>query len=142
MPDEEGKTFMPVEVGDWDAAVEASEKILVPAHYKVVIKDWQHGQGPKAQYISWQLATLDCPDPDDNDTPLWHNTPIDGRGFRIFVKFMQALGQRVEGGAVTPEMCNSLVGLELTVETGVSVNPNTGEDRAEVKQVIAAVNGV
>ena len=134
---EENKSFMPVDAGDFDEAAEKADKVLVPGQYKVVIKDWSHGQGEKAQYIAWQLSTLECPDPDDNDFPLWQNTPIEGRGLRMFIKWLQALGQRWEGGQITPELCDSLIGLELTVETGVSTNPNTGEPRAEVKRPIA-----
>jgi hypothetical protein len=137
---DEGKSFMPVDVGDFDSAAEAADKVLVPSQYSVSIKDWRHGQGPKAQYISWQLSTVNCPDPEDNDFPLFYSTPIEGRGQRMLVKFLQAVGQKWEGSQITPEFCDSLIGLELMIET--SIENWEGADRARVKKVLAPVNAV
>ena len=140
MPEEEGIMFNPVEVGDFDDAVEKANKQLIPAVYRVRIEKAKHGQGDKAQYINWQLNTLDCPDPEDNDFTLFHITPIEGRGFRIFTDFCQALGVRWEGGSVTPDFIQSCYGLELNVET--SIEEYEDKPQTRVKKVVAAIAAV
>jgi hypothetical protein len=138
MVDEGSKAFMPVDVADYDAAVEKADYVLVPGEYKVTIEDWNHGQGAKAQYIAFKLKTLDAPNPDDNGITLTLFAPIEGAGFSIFTRFCQAVGQKWEGRQVTPEFCDSVIGSELMVET--SLETYQGEERAKVKKCIAAAN--
>jgi hypothetical protein len=140
MADEESKSFMPVDVDEYDAAVDKADYVLVPGEYKVTIEDWEHKQGPKCQYILFKFKTLDCPNPDDNGIPLSLIAPIEGAGFNIFTRFCQAVGQKWEGRQVTPEFCDSVVGLELNVETSIETYMEV--DRAKVKRCIAASNMV
>lgn len=134
--------FDPVEIGDWDEAVEKANKVLIPGEYRVRIQSAKHDTGPKARYLGWRLETIDCPDPEDNGIILFYNTPIEGRGFSMFTDFCQALGVRCEGGAVTPDFVKSLYGSELTVETSITQNPNTKKDQSNVKSVVAAIGTV
>lgn len=132
----ENKTFMPVDVGTFDEAEEKANYILPPGQYKVRINNWGHGQGAKAQYVYWDLHTIDCPDVADNDQFLRLYTPIEGPGFNIYTNFCRAVGVKWEGTQITPEFCNSLVGSELEVET--SIENYMGDDRPKVKNTIAA----
>ena len=114
----------------------------MPDVYRARIDSVQHKQGPKAQYLGWRLKTIDCVDPDDNDYTLFFNTPIEGRGLGMFTDFCTACGVRWEGGVITPDFVNSLKGLELNVETSITVNPNTGKDQTNVKKCVAQIDAV
>lgn len=142
MADEmEGAAFTPVEVGDFDEAVEEDNKVLAPGMYQATIMGWKHSYGKtekKTQYIGWRLETVNCPDPEDNGYTLWYNTPIEGRGKSMLIRFCQALGQRWEGDAFTPDFCDSLIALEVTVETAITTYNN--KQRCEIRRAIASGN--
>ena len=135
-----------MQVGDFDETEEKLNKLLPPDVYRVRTHSARHGQGPKAQYLNWRMDTIDCPDPDDNGTPLYHITPIEGKGLRIFIDFCRACGVKWEGGVITPDFVEGLYGLELSIETGIEdyQGPNDAEPvpRVRVKKVVAAVNTV
>ena len=137
---EEALSFNPVEVGDFEEALETANKILVPGVYRTRIVKATHGQGPKSQYLMWQLETLDCQDPEDNGQMLFYITPIEGRGFNIFTDFCQALGVKWEGRQITPEFAESVYGLEVNVETGIEEYEK--KPRARVKKIIPASDSV
>lgn len=132
----ENKTFMPVDVPTYDEAEAKADYILPPGQYKVRLDDWGHGQGAKAQYVYWDMRTIDCPATEDNEQFLRLYTPIEGPGFNIFTNFCRSVGVKWEGGQITPEFCNNLMGSELEVET--SIENFQGDDRAKVKSTIAA----
>ena len=140
MAEESALTFDPVEVGDFDEAEEKANRVLVPAQYNTKIVKATHGQGDKAQYLRWQLETLDCEDPEDNGFMLWHSTPIEGRGIGILIDFCNALGVKWPEGQVTPEWVEEQYGSELTVETGIG--NFEGRDRSEVKKCVPAIDTV
>ena len=41
--------FDPIEVGDFDEAIEKANKVLPPNNYRTKVVSAQHKQGPKAQ---------------------------------------------------------------------------------------------
>lgn len=130
----EGLIFDPVEVGDFDEVDEQLNRVLVPAEYTVRIVNAVHGRGEKAQYLRWQLEVIDAIDPEDNGFPLWHSTPIEGRGLGILTAFCHAVGQKWQT-PISPEWVESLYGLELTVE--VTIGEWQDKPRNEIKRAIA-----
>lgn len=142
MAEDTAVMFDPIEVGDFDEAVEKANKVLPPSNYRCRVVSAQHKRGPKAQYLGWRLEVIEAAEVDDNGYTLFYNTPIEGRGLGMFTDFCMALGVRWEGGVITPDFVNNLYGLELTVETSITTNPNTNKDQTNVKKVIAQIDAV
>lgn len=85
-------------------------------------------------YLKWKLETFGAEVRELNGRPIWHTTPIMGKGAGILRAFLTAANPAYTGGAFEPE---EYYGRELQVVTEKDIDQRTGEDTgyARVKSV-------
>ena len=127
-----------IEIGSYDEVEAEANKILAPGIYRFAIQKLpvvKHSKEKGNPFLAWELKTIDCADPADNNFTIFYNTPLEGKGRGIFLRFCNACGKVWEGNRLTGAFIETFLGVELMGE--VSIREYQGKEQNELKSVQA-----
>jgi len=119
-------------VGDYQEVEKLSEPIP-PGTYECEIYNGEEATSSKGTpMIAWELRVINNDNLDLNGTPLFYNTPLEGKGRMFLQQLYKGCGQAWKGSEV--DLPEDLLGLACMVSVNNYIYE--GQKRAGVKAIL------